>query len=204
MNRTSQGTLFVFTGEILMKLKYRLISIFLTGMLGVVTPSDAALYEYTGLVVEATGAYETFLPVGTPVIGYMVFEDAAVQSGFVGETDLLDIQIEMGEFCLYLLVSDCTGFPLPLNIINNVEILFDANGNITGGEIDIESFSPTEPYLPFLFDFDANMLTTPNLGLGVFTVEATITPQVPVPGAIWFFGSAGLLFAIWRKKATPE
>ncbi len=173
-------------------MKIYLASIVCAYMIGVAVPCSAVIYNYSGTVVEATGAFGQLIPVGTPITGYMVFADAAVEAGFVGVNDLEDLVVQVGGFCVYLQDFNCLGVAVPLDSIDSVEITFDLAGNVTVGEIIGVTFVPTDPVIPWLFDFDTNTLVAGVPDFGVLTANTTLVPAIPIPGAIWLFCSATL------------
>lgn len=182
-----------------MRLNLKLASILWVYLIGNTAPCYAATYNYSGTVVEATGAFAQLIPVGTPISGYMVFSDAAIAAGFVGLNDLEELAVQVGGFCVFLHEPDCMGSGVPLNSVDNVAVTFDHAGDVTGGEISGVTFSPADPYIPWLFNFDTNTLVSDVPGLGMFTASTTLVQAVPLPGAIWLFASVTLCLAGRRK-----
>lgn len=163
--------------------------------------AQALTVTYGGTVDTATGALGTLVPPGTPVGGPISYDDAAVATGTVGPSGILGIDINVGGFC-FTSGPDNTGCPsggayVPITSIDAAAVTF-AGMTPTGGMLDVTTFSPSFGiFIPISFDLTAGtFLATSPLG------DASGTFQVvPVPAAVWLFGSALLGLAARRRRS---
>ena len=167
-------------------------SLFVALIASVSFSAQALVVDYSGSVLDATGALASLVPVGTTVFGGIDYDDAAVVAGLAGADDILSIDVSVGGFCFTTGLDNlgCGGFGavVPVDSIDGAGVTF-AGSLPTGGFLDITTFSPTFTiFIPISFDLTAGTFeaTSPLGG-----VTGTFGPApVPVPAAVWLFGSA--------------
>jgi hypothetical protein len=129
-------------------------------------------------------------PVGTSFDIVYVADDAAVSGGLVGSDDFQSINIGLGDLCFTTdAVSNCQ-IPASTYVgISSIDVaaLTYAAGIPTGGFLGLTAFLPTDPIFFIGIDFSAGtfLFETPFAGFASGTMAF-----VPVPAAVWLFGSA--------------
>ncbi|MFK8030266.1 MAG: hypothetical protein AB8G18_08490 [Gammaproteobacteria bacterium] len=155
--------------------------------------SNAATLTYEGGVTDATGAFIALTPPGsTPVGGPIVVDDAALAAGSIGIADILSIDVNVGGFCFATAGGDCggAGTLVPIESIDSAAITGTAG--TLGGSFSVTAFSPTFMVsIPIFFDLDAGTFAADGGALGTVSGVGTLeAAPVPVPAAVWLFGSA--------------
>ena len=168
--------------------------------------SQAAIFQYSGQMTATTGVFETFIPAPLPAInGFIEFDDAAIASGFAGAGDVLGMEMNIGPFCVATDLAGCAPavIAMPITAINFSAVTF-AGGLPTGGSLLATGVitSPIQLTLPLIFSFDAGVWFTDGGPFGTLAGTGSLISPVPLPAALWLFGSALLgLGAIKRKSA---
>ncbi len=191
--------------------------------LGGVTAANAALYNYSSTVTFCSGTCDSFaaLDVGTTISGTIEIDVAP--GGSFGDA-------EVGAFTFQVFnpgapPSGPVGDPVNDNPLildsglgiagsNGTNGMADASGNLSGGELLIEFLVPPFSSNGAFVVFD---LTTGNGQVCLFFAGAGCIPgatqavvfegafelqPIPVPGAVWLFGSALLgMVGLRRRKA---
>lgn len=170
--------------------------------IGLSMNAQALVFEMTGVVDLATGAFAALTPLGTPVAGPIDIDDGAV-GGIAGPGDLLSININVGGFCFSSeMPSACPGggADVPITSIDGAAIDLSSLP-LAGGTLDVTAFSPTFMVsIPIMFDFDAGTFFADGGALG--TVGGTVELRaVPIPAAAWLLGSALLGMAGLRRRS---
>lgn len=173
-----------------MKQRYTPWLIGLLTCAGLATNSSAATFEYIGTVTVATAAFVPLTPVGTPFDMVYVVDDDAVSSGLVGPDDFQSINMSLGNICFTTdSVSNCqipASTYIGITSIDAAALTYDT-GIPTGGFLDLVALLPADPIFFIDIDFSAGtfLVEVPFAGFASGTMAF-----VPVPAAVWFFGSA--------------
>lgn len=165
--------------------------------------SNATSYDIVGSVTDATGAFATLTPIGTPIGGPIDIDPAAVAAGLAGIADILAINVNVGSFCFTTGadVSGCPlgGVPVPIASIDRAGINFDMFGNPIGGFLDVTVFSPTL-IISFPVFFADGTLFVDGGAYGAVTGNYAFT-AIPLPPALLLMGTALLaLFGVRQRS----
>ncbi len=164
--------------------------------------ATAATYDYVGAVTEATGTFAVLAPIGTPIAGQIDINSPGGVGTVTDTNDLTRILINLGGFCFNWNDTCTTGAEVPVTAITGINLTFDGSDFPVSGTIDLEAFSPTFGLtLPITLDIGNGTFISDN-PLGIVAGEGNFVAAVPVPAAVWLFGT-GLfaLFGVGRKSA---
>ncbi len=160
-------------------------------LFGLTSHGIAATFEYRGTVDTATGAFVTLTPPDTALQLIYVADDAAVANGLVTPGDIESIELSIGQLCFHTDVfGQCTvpGAFLGIDFFD-AELTYAA-GMPTGGFLEMDSLPPN--IAPFFVDIDfTNGTFVLGDAFGAGTASGTLS-FVPIPAAVWLFGSAVL------------
>ena len=166
----------------------------------------AAIVTVDGTVSGGGGQVSVLKPVGTPVSIVATFNDV---TGAVEQVDILVDEFGDPVACVhYLSPLPCNGatmFPIvPTDTVDSNTLTFDAFGLPTGGAATFSS--STDPAVSMYINGDLSAGSNDfgfAFNLGNLDVDASGEwAIVPVPAAVWLFGSAlGLLGWIRRRAA---
>ncbi len=165
--------------------------------------ATAATYDYAGEVTVATGTFAVLAPIGTPIAGQIDINSPGGAGTVTDTNDLTRILINLGGFCFNWNDTCTAGAEVPVTAITGINLTFDGTDFPISGTIDLEAFSPTfNLTLPITLDISSGTFSSINplgevSGTGNFVAAA-----VPVPAAVWLFGSG--LFALFglRRKSV--
>ncbi|MEM7083663.1 MAG: hypothetical protein AAF465_13110 [Pseudomonadota bacterium] len=184
--------------------KKTLSALFVALVASVSLGAQAATLTITGEVTTAGGAFVALTPIGTPVGGPIVVDDTALASGSIGIADIISIDVNVGGFCFATGAGDCGGMGtiVPITSIDSAAIT--GSSGTLGGSFSVTAFSPTFMVsIPIVFDLDAGTFSADGGALGTVggTVSVEAPAPVPVPAAVWLFGSALLGLMGIRRRA---
>ena len=165
--------------------------------------AQAATLTYTGEVTDATGAFTALTPIGTPVGGPLEVDDTALAAGSIGIADIISIDVNVGGFCFATGTGTCGGVGtlVPITSIDSAAIT--GTSGTLGGSFAVTAFSPTfNVSIPITFDLDAGTFSADGGALGTVSgIGSLEAAPVPVPAAVWLFGSALLGMMGVRRRA---
>jgi len=167
---------------------------------GIFSPEVSAttIFEYESSCV--THCDEIGLTADDPVGGTIGFNDAAVAAGIAGLADVESFNVTFGIFTF--------GLPsLDVRIVDGSEVsgfasaLFDAAGVVSFDFSFITSAHRSDP--GYIFSETA-WNAGPSASRQAVGGAGTLTAVVPLPGAIWLFGSGllGMIGIARRKEAA--
>ncbi len=165
--------------------------------------ANAATLTYSGEVTGATGAFVALTPLGTPVGGPISVDDAALAAGSIGIADILSIDVNVGGFCFATGTGDCGGMGTLVPITSIDTAMITGTSGTLGGSFSVTAFSPTFMVsIPIVFDLDAGTFSADGGALGTVSgIGSLEAAPVPVPAAVWLFGSALLGMMGIRRRA---
>lgn len=158
----------------------------LFGLLLAMTPlaAQAADTIYEGEVTAATGGFEALTPVGTPVGGPIVVDDAALAAGSIGVADIISINVNVGGFCFTFGGGDCGGVGTAVAITSIDAAAITGTAGALGGTLAVTAFSDTFMIsIPISFDLDAGTFAADGGAIG--TVGGVGVLSTPVSGLVY-------------------
>ena len=166
--------------------------------------AQAYIIELDGVVTEAVGLIATNTSVGDSFTGSIDVNDAAIGNGVITAADINGFVFTAGGGCWSTDITTCpAGTTAQSNSpVNAANVSVDGIGAPTGGTI--ESGIPLgQGALPMTIDFDnGTFFIDGSVAASTLGADFQVTSPVPIPAAVWLFGSALLGLVGVRRKAA--
>ena len=163
--------------------------------------AQAGVLTLSGVVTVATDAFSALTPAGTPILGPISIADSAF-GGTAGLADIESIDVSVGGFCFSTETPSACPLPGADVAITSLDAdAIDLSSLPAGGTLAVTATTSAMfgmAPVAIMFDFGAGTFFADGGALG--TVEGTVE-LVPIPAAVWLFGSAMLGLIGLRRRS---
>ena len=176
-----------------------------------IAPASTAAWNWDGTTISSTGLYSNVSSIGSSPFSSTVLSDQIVNLSISGGVaTAASYTCVEGTFLAVVGANGCGGYTLGANTVDDSTTVWSGTSvSQTIGGDDVATGSPRTitayNFSSAVFD-GTTLLVGTGIAVGSDGGEAmtfsTINPAVPVPAAVWLFGSAlGLLGWVRRRVA---